>query len=448
MSGRTAPASGKWAALADSGFYLAAATVGRGAHLLSVPVLVRLLPAPQFALFDTALVLITLLATALLLGTDSGAAARYARTRLEDTAALRGIFVASLQVPLGLGLCAASLMGVLHVVGVLGRLGPTIPWLIVLIAVAIAIGSCVVGLLRWTTRARSGAFLIGFNGIVPMLVALGIALEGPASNQQLLAGFLGGQIVAMSVSLAFAWRVVGGFGGASSRVRPQALIASSWTLGVASLAAPGRRAVERLLVLGLLGESALAAYAVLARLAQVLEIALQSLGNGYYPRALRTLDEASGQRLAVLALYLFFGATLFAMVVASFAARPVLMLMGGEMVQLPPNLLLMMLAVGALSALPFCAGMAYFHAEKLAHYAGMVLLASLLSLAFGVAAALMVASLQAWVIGLLAGHIVAAMVFLRTSERMHACGYTWGRVLAGLAAIAGLCAVPILVAMV
>ena len=436
--------SNRWAGLADSTFYLAATVVGRGAYFLALPVLVRVLAPAEFGRFDLALVAITLLATALLLGTDSAVAPDYARCAPDDRPRLRALFLASCQWPLVAAVAVLVMLGLVQLGGQLSAELVGAAWMVAACGLLTALENCVVGLLRWTTRARLAAVLMALTGALPLLGALAAAWSmPPATMPGMLAGYLAGHAVAAAVAAGAAHRVLGGLAGARPSIALAPLLRQSWTLGLASLAGPARRSIERILVLHVLGDAALAAYSVLARLAQVLEIALQSLGNGYYPRALRQLDMPEGRQLAVHALLLFFGISMAGVLVFAVLPGPLLAWLGGKAFVGDARLLAVTGAMASLAALPYCAGMGYFHRRRLALYAGMLLATAVASVLLGWAGMALAGNLAGWCLGLLAGAALGAVAFLHGSERLHPVGYRMLGVSGGVLALAALALLPL-----
>lgn len=440
-------ASEQRAGLVDSIFYLAASIVGRGAQLLAVPFLVRMLSPTEFGQFDLALVSVTLVATALLMGTDSGVAPDYARCDPQDLPSIRNIFVASCQVPLVLGAGACALLGLAHLSG-MGAAGFfRAAWLILLCALLSSLLSCLVGLLRWTTRVKRAATLAALMGVIPLAGALAVAFMMPRpSAVDMLAGLAMGFAVATVISAALSLEILRGLGASRATQGAIALLKKSWTLGAASLATPARRSAERLVILALLGESALAAYAVLARLSQVIEICLQALGNGLYPRALRLLDGADGKELAVRSLRLFWIASIAAVLAFAAGASPLVQWMGATAFTASPYLLPIVAVVACLSALPFCSGMGYFHQQRIALYALMLMSTGLVSLATATAGAWITQSLAGWCLGLLAGSAACSFAFVYVSEKLHPVGVRAATVAGGLSVLALAGVLPLLVA--
>ena len=446
MNGRSRVAEEKRAGFSDSAFYLGATLIGRGAHFLALPLLVRVMPPEQFGRLDLALVAVALVTTALLMGTDSGVAPEYARTATDDCPRLRGIFLASCQLPVLAGGAALLGVGLAHWSGAAPAHWFDLGGFVVACALLAALENCVVGLLRWTAQPRTAAVLIALNGVLPLAGVLAVAWYWPEpSITTMLAGLLAGHSLAVALNALSAKQVLRGMTGSRPVISLPTLFLDSWTLGLANLAGPTRRVSERLLVLSLLGEDALAAFAVLARVAQVLEIALQSLGNGYYPRALRKLDQPEGRQLALYAFQLYLMASVAGVLVLALAAAPVLSLMGGAVFEGDPRLLPVMGAFAAMSALPFCAGMAYYHRRQLALYSRMLLLSAVASLALGWAAMTARGTLAAWCLGLLGGSVLMAIVFLHASERLHPVGYRRDWVTVGLVGVTAVAVLPLVV---
>jgi O-antigen/teichoic acid export membrane protein len=446
-SATSSTAGERRAGLVDSVFYLVATVVGRAAQLVALPLLVRLLPPAEFGAFDLALVSVTLVATALLMGTDSGVAPEYARCEPGDLASIQNIFMASCRVPVILWAGASVMLALVQVSGLAEPNFLRGAWLISICALLFSLLSCLVGLLRWTTRARSAAATTAIMGVVPLGGALvaGWMVQAP-SSLVMLRGLALGYALAAALAIALSYPVLRGMHQARAAFGVIELVRRSWTMGAASLALPARRSAERLIILALLGDAALAAYAVLARISQVLEIVLQALGNGLYPRALRLLGEPSGRHLAVQALHIFWLASAVG-VAACIAGAPILLeLMGGAAFTGSPYLLPIVAAAACFAALPFNAGMAYFHTRHIATYAGMLLLTSLMSLLLAWAGAWLTQSIAGWCAGLLAGGALLGIVFLRVSERLHPVGYRLRTTAAAsvLLSLAGL--LPILVA--
>jgi O-antigen/teichoic acid export membrane protein len=434
------------AGLVDSAFYLVATVVGRAAQLLALPLLVRMLPAAEFGAFDLALVTVTLVATALLMGTDSGVAPEYARCDPADLPAIQSIFASSCRVPLVLWASACAFMALVQASGLAPREFFPGAWLIAVCALLFSLLGCLVGLLRWTMRARSAAGLTAIMGVVPLGGALlaGWLLEAP-SSLDMLAGLAVGYALAAGLAVAVSLPVLRGLASTRPAFAVIELLKRSWTMGAASLAGPLRRSAERLIILALLGEVALAAYAVLARVSQVLEIVLQALGNGLYPRALRLLADDAGKQLAVQSLRLFWIASMAGVLVCALGAPFLLELMGGSAFAGSPYLLPVAAAAACLAALPFSAGMAYFHSKRIALYAGMLMLTSLASLLFAWAGAWVTQSLAGWCAGLLAGSALIGVAFIHVSERLHPVGYRTRTVALAFAVLALEGMLPLLV---
>jgi O-antigen/teichoic acid export membrane protein len=423
--------------LADSGFYLLAVVIGRGAQLLAIPLLVRQLAPGDFALFDLMLVGITLASAALLFGTDSSVAADYAKCDAADRSAQAALFRASCNVPMMLATVAALLLGGLHASGsVAGGTALTL-WIGGACALMLSLNNCVIALLRWTTRARRAAMLIALVGMLPVLGSLStFAMDGPTPLLALQIGLFVGYLVATALCFGTAvallrhteWHAHG----------PSAieLLRRSWSMGIASLALPARRSAERFIVLALLGDSALAAYALLSRIAQVLEIALQAMGNGLYPRALRALAQPMGQQLALQTARLYWVASGASIAVCALAPQQVLRWIGGPAYLDSAHLLATAMAIASLSALPYCLGMSFFHTQRLRSYALALLGSAALTVACACAGAWVFGTLAAWLFGALLGASVSALGFVGLSERMYRVGYSLPATLSILCAFA------------
>jgi O-antigen/teichoic acid export membrane protein len=436
---------GVLAGVADSGFYLLAVVVGRGAQLLAIPLLVRELAPGDFAVFDLMLVGITLAAAALLFGTDSSVAADYAQCAPDDRSAQHALFRASCAVPLMLAVPAALLLAGAQAAGWLGGAMAATWWTGATCALMLSLNNCVIALLRWTMRARRAALLIALVGALPVAGSLGVfATGGTPTLAALQAGLFAGYALATAVCFGCAAASLRKH--ARSGVRPgaAALLRRSWPMGLASLALPARRGAERFMVLLLLGESALAAFALLARIAQVLEIVLQALGNGLYPRALRSLAEPAGQRLARQTAWLFWLVSGVGIAVCALAPQFVVRWVAGANYLAHAPLLAASVAVASLSALPYCLGMSFFHAQRLRRYALALVGTAVFSIAGAGAGAWLFGTLAAWLFGALLASALGALAFVGLSERLHRVGYALpatGLILCALAAMAAASAV-------
>jgi len=264
------------------------------------------------------------------------------------------------------------------------------------------------------------------------------------SSVEMLGGLAVGYGAATVIALALSLDLLRGLGSAQPAFGVAALLQRSWTMGIASLASPARRSAERLLILALLGESALAAYAVLARLSQVLEICLQALGNGLYPRALRLLADEGGKELAVRSLRLFWIASMAGVMAFTLGAPTLLELIGAKAYSGSPYLLPMVAAASCFAALPFSAGMSYFHAHRIALYAGMLMLTGFASLALAWTGAWTSQSLAGWCAGILAGNTLLAIAFVQLSEKLYPVGYRLGATAIAFSALALAGFLPIL----
>lgn len=442
--GRSPRSGAMLAGIADSGVYLAAVVIGRGAQLLAIPALTRWLSPADFAIFDLMLVFITLLSAALLLGTDSGVAAEYAKCDAHDHQTLHGIFAASCAVPMALGFIVAALLGCVQLLGLVDGSSAYAMWICLACALMLSLNNCLIGLMRWTARARLAALLIAMVGAVPVLGAVSIfVLGGPARLLSLQTGLLSGYAVATVLCFLLCGKSFRLAGATASATRIRALLKQSWPMGVASLALPGRRSAERFVVLALLGEQALATYALLARIAQVLEIALQALGNGLYPRALRALDEAEGRRLAVQTLQLFWIASFGGLLLSVLASTPLVAWVGGAAYTASAHLLPASIAMACLAALPYCAGMAFFHTRRIGLYATVLMLTAVVAVLAASVGVFASASLSAWLVGGLAGSSVLSVWFIGLSEKAHPVGYSVRRMtiaLLTLGSIGTICA--------
>lgn len=434
------------AGLRDGAFYLLASLLGRGALLLAVPFLARAMPLEDFGRFDLMLATITLGCAALLMGTDSAAASTYAACDKQDRDALQAVFDASCATPLVGGALLAALLGVAQLLGLASAASAATLWIALACALVLALCNCLIGLLRWTERAGAASVLLAAAGALPALGALAGAMSSSHADAFFLAqaGLLGGYVLALGACLAWgpqvAWARTFGHGLHLAAFARHEL-ARAWMLGLASLALPARKSLERLAVLALLGETALAGYAVLLRLAQVTEIALQGLGNGFYPRALRTLGEPEGQQQARQALGLYLAATLGAVLLATLSGRWLVPWFGGpEFANLWP-LLPLAVAGAALAALPYCAGMAFFHRQRLGAYAALLLASAASALATAVLGSVLLGSLAGWLCGAAAGSALAGIAFLIASERVQRVGYSLAATVVALILMGVLCAV-------
>lgn len=415
---------GVLAGLADSGFYLLAVIVGRGAQLLAIPLLVRWLTPVDFAMFDLMLIGITLTSAALLFGTDSSVAADYAKCEPDAHAKQQTLFKASCAVPLMLATPAALALAILQLTGWLAGATTMTWWIGLACALMLALNNCVIAWLRWTMRARRAALLIALVGALPVAASLGaFSTDGTPTLSALQIGLFAGYVLATAVCLGCAVALMRGRERGNT-IDVVGLLRRSWPMGLASLALPARRSVERFIVLLLLGETTLAAYALLARIAQVLEIVLQAMGNGLYPRALRSLAEPAGQRLAQKAAWLYWLASGTSVVVCVLIPQWVVRWIGGESYLDYAPLLAAAVGIASLSALPYCVGMAFFHTQRMHHYAFALVGTAVLSIAFASAGAWIFGTLQAWLFGGLLGSALCAFAFVGYSERLHRVGYS------------------------
>lgn len=443
-SGNPAPdaeATSLRAGLRDSFLYLMATAVGRGSLILAVPLFTRLLPAGDFGHLDLMMAAITLVCAALLFGTDSGVAAEYATCDPADARRLGRLFRLACTVPCLLALAAAAVLGLVQMAGWLDRAMARSAWLILACGWLLALSNCAIALLRWTARARQAALLLGLLGAAPILAAAAAVLFAPS----LLAAQIGlatGYLAATALCLLLSGQHLGPGSAlpASGLQEARALLALSWPMGLASLALPMRRSSERVLVLALLGESALAAYAVLTRMAQVVEIGLQAIGNGFYPRALRALAEPGGQRLAVRTLQLFWLASLVATLAAAVGAGPLVALYAGPGYAAAAPLLPAAVAIACLAALPYCAGMAFFHARRIGLYAALLVLGAALVLAVAAGALQIEPTLLSWFYATLGAAALVSCVFLAVAERIRPVGYSLVQGLTALVLLAAFAA--------
>jgi O-antigen/teichoic acid export membrane protein len=418
------PSDGVVPGLADSGFYLLAVLVGRGAQLLAIPLLVRQLAPGDFALFDLMLVGITLMSAALLFGTDSSVAAEYAKCRLDDHGTQQALFNASCAVPMMLGASVILLLAGGHALGWVGDAGFTL-WVGIACALMLSLNNCVIALLRWTTRARRAALLIAILGALPVLGSLApFAAEGRPTLAVLQIGLLVGYILATVVCFGCSGLLLRDRIRSNTLADAAALLRRSWPMGLASLALPARRSAERFMVLALLGEAALAAYALLARIGQILEIVLQAMGNGLYPRALRSLAEPKGQRLAQQTAWLYWLISGASVAVCALVPQFIVRWIGGSSYLDYATLLAAAMCVACLSALPYCVGMSFFHTQQLRRYAGSLVATAVISVACACAGAWIFGTLGAWLFGGLLGSALCAVAFVAISERLHHVGYS------------------------
>lgn len=283
--------------LNDSKYYLIANIGNKALAFLIIPILATTVGVEQFAIYDLFLIISGIINIIILLGIDSGISILLAESKDDDNA-LSFLYVSTLAISLSILLFLALLLGIIFLyIDELFLLNREIWMYIILYELFTIISYHTFNFLRWRERAKQASFVTLFSYISGMLIGVYfLYLEGSVESylQGLVMGLFLGSLVSLYVSrdFIFGFKVVD-----NAKELLKELLKLSLPFVPTYLGNSLIFMADRVVILMLFGQYELGLYALVAKLANIPQIIMNTVTGGFLPVMLRNYETLKGKKL-------------------------------------------------------------------------------------------------------------------------------------------------------